>query len=81
MAASNNGGNSGGRDNIRVTSAEDTNDSEVLNVIFEVMMRLATSNEREVLILSESHLRIYNDFMAKFRGSSQETSQEPNSDK
>ena len=80
MAASNNGGN-GERDNIRVTSAEDANDSEVLNVIFEVMMRLATSNEREVLILTESHLRIYNDFMAKFRGSSQETSQEPNSDK
>ena len=72
MAASNDG--NGGRGNIRVTSGEDVNDSDILNVIFEVMMRLATSNQREVLILTESQLQIYNEFMAKFnegRGNSQ----------
>ena len=58
MAASNNGGN-GGRGNIRVTSAEDVNDSDVLNVIFEVMMRLATTNEREVLILTERQRTLF----------------------
>ena len=78
MAASNNGGN-GGRGNIRVTSAEDVNDSDVLNVIFEVMMRLATSNEREVLILTERQLQIYNEFMEKFNRS-QGAPQPPNSD-
>ena len=78
MAASNNGGN-GGRGNIRVTSAEDISDSDVLNVIFEVMMRLATTNEREVLILTESQLQIYNEFMEKFN-QSQGTPQPPNSD-
>ena len=79
MAASNNGGNNGGRGNIRVTSAEDTRYCDVLNVIFEVMMRLATTDEREVLILTESQLQIYNEFMAKFN-QSQGTSQPPNSD-
>ena len=79
MAASNNGSNNGGRGNIRVTSAEDTRDCDVLNVIFEVMMRLATTNEREVLILTESQLQIYNEFMAKFN-QSQGTPQPPNSD-
>ena len=78
MAASNNGGN-GGRGNIRVTSAEDISDSDVLNVIFEAMMRLATTNEREVLILTESQLQIYNEFMEKFN-QSQGTPQPPNSD-
>ena len=77
MAASNDG--NGRRGNIRVTSAEDVNDSDVLNVIFEVMMRLATSNQREVLILTESQLQIYNEFMAKFN-ESQGTPQPPNSD-
>ena len=77
MAASNDG--NGRRGNIRVTSAEDVNDSDVLNVIFEVMMRLATSNQREVLILTESQLQIYNEFMAKFN-QSQGTPQPPNSD-
>ena len=77
MAASN-GGN-GRRGNIRVTSAEDVNDSDVLNVIFEVMMRLATSNQREVLILTESQLQIYNEFMTKFN-ESQGNPQPPNSD-
>ena len=79
MAASNNGGKNDGRGNIRVTSAEDTRDCDVLNVIFEVMMRLATTNEREVLILTESQLQIYNEFMAKFN-ESQGTSQPPSSD-
>ena len=78
MAASNNGGN-GRRGNIRVTSAEDVNDSDVLNVIFEVMMRLATSNQREVLILTESQLQIYNEFMAKFN-EGRGNPQPPNSD-
>ena len=78
MAASNNGGN-GGRGNIRVTSAEDVNDSNVLNVIFEVMMRLATTNDREVLILTQSQLQIYNEFMLKFN-QSQGNTQPPNSD-
>ena len=78
MAASNNGGN-GGRGNIRVTSAEDVNDSDVLNVIFEVMMRLATTNEREVLILTQRQLQIYNEFMEKFNRS-RGTPQPPNSD-
>ena len=78
MAASNNGGN-GRRGNIRVTSAEDVNDSDVLNVIFEGMTRLATSNQREVLILTESQPQIYNEFMAKFN-ESQGNPQPPNSD-
>ena len=78
MAASNDGGN-GRRGNIRVTSAEDVNDSDVLNVIFEVMMRLATTNQREVLILTESQLQIYNEFMAKFN-ESRGNPQPPNSD-
>ena len=77
MAASNDG--NGRRGNIRVTSAEDVNDSDVLNVIFEVMMRLATSNQREVLILTESQLQIYNEFMANFN-ESQGNPQPPNSD-
>ena len=66
MAANDgNAGNAGGP--IRVTDATDAEDStEVLNVIISVMQRMAMGAGREVLVLTENQLRIYNEFMAKF---------------
>ena len=79
MAANNgNAGNAGGP--IRVTDATDAEDStEVLNVIISVMQRMAMGAGREVLVLTEEQLRIYNEFMAKFNENARR-SQGDNSD-